>query len=244
MFSAPLAGAFTALFVLTGAYAFVRYVRITTGATHAARGSDGEARAVELLHLLMSIAMIAMAWGWSGGPTSGSGVVQLVVFGVLTVLFGGLAAVARDRGRAVSRAAHALMSGAMVWMVATMPLLMGHSGDDGGSGGGHAGHGGSEAADGAAMVMPPAPAPGWVVVATVVLALLLAAAAVRWGVAVVRASTRVDVPTPPEVTADGGGVSTLVATPVRTVRTRRGGLAASCHALMSLGMAAMLLAML
>ncbi|MGP3331910.1 DUF5134 domain-containing protein, partial [Escherichia coli] len=96
MFPPALAVAFTVAFVATGVYALTRYVQLSApGPDHAV---NGPGRAVELLHLLMSLAMIAMAWGLGGGPTTGSGVVQLAVFGAFTLGFTLLAVRARVPG--------------------------------------------------------------------------------------------------------------------------------------------------
>lgn len=76
-----LAAAFTALF---GGIAVVQLRRC---AGLWSRGTaPGQDRAVELAHLLMSLAMIAMVWAW-GGPAAWW--LQIVVFGLLTVLFAG-----------------------------------------------------------------------------------------------------------------------------------------------------------
>ncbi|MCW5953347.1 MAG: DUF5134 domain-containing protein [Propionibacteriaceae bacterium] len=79
-----------------------------------------------LLHLLMTAAMVAMSWTT---PTQGLAAAQLLVFGGGAVWFGVLAAL-RAAGRIRRRAvgdhgpwqllAHAVMMLAMVWMVAAM----------------------------------------------------------------------------------------------------------------------------
>lgn len=272
MFPTVVAVVLTVAFVATGVYALARYVRLASD-RGPGRDAGGQARAVELLHLLMSLAMIAMAWGWSGGPDTGSGVVQLVVFGAFALVFAVLAARARGVASVLSRAAHALMAAAMVWMVAAMPLLMGHGARATGAAeaGGHAGHGAAatDTAGMAGMDMSggmagttaggaPAPAPNWAIVVNTVLAVLLAVAAVRWALGAVRAGRArvlaaqdhgcddVDGPAAPASSAGAGPVAVLAA-PVDVVARRaaltQAVLAASCHTVMSLGMAAMLLAM-
>jgi len=113
--SFSLAVAFTALFACLGVFQLQRCA--TLWSRGAAPGQD---RAVELAHLLMSLAMIGMVWAW-GGPTAWW--LQIVVFGLLTVLFVSRAVVA---GGLASWGYHALAVGAMTWMVVAMPLL-GHS---------------------------------------------------------------------------------------------------------------------
>src|SRR5436309_9943445 len=72
-----LAPAFTAVFTITGVRSLVRLLVRTPGGD----------RTAALSHLLMSIAMIGMAWGWSAGPGTAEGAAQVAVFGVLAVVF-------------------------------------------------------------------------------------------------------------------------------------------------------------
>lgn len=79
-----------------------------------------------LLHLLMAVAMVWMAWSV---PSTGAIVTQLVVFAAGTVWFA-VMAVLRATGRVRRRAVgdhgpwqllgHAVMMAAMVWMIAAM----------------------------------------------------------------------------------------------------------------------------
>ena len=173
MFESPvLSWIFTIVFLATGLYSVVRYALLTSGVER-----DGD-RTVELSHLLMSIAMIAMAWAWTGGPGTASGILQLVVFGLFAVFF--LAqAVAGGHDTTVS-ADHVLMNGAMVWMVAARPALTGMSATAGGEGGGHAGHGsGSGDMAGMAGMEPMAP-PTWVTLVTWAFVVLLVLSALFW----------------------------------------------------------------
>lgn len=263
MFSPAVAVAFTVAFVATGCYALARYVRLSsrTGPDPAA---SGQARAVELLHLTMSVAMIAMAWGVSGGPETGSGLVQIAVFGLFALVFATLAARVRGLARVLPRLVHAAMSAAMVWMVAAMPLLMGHVAPAAGAEGGHSGHAGHGAAAAAPadMAAPiPADAPTWAFGVNAAAAALLVAIAVFWTVRAGRALRAApadgaadccaDEPAPsvpaapqPRDAADGS-VATLAPAPAPVLSrpSRRPALAGACHAVMSLGMAAMLLVM-
>jgi hypothetical protein len=108
--------AFTAIFTITGLYSLARLV--------ARPGGD---RTAELSHLLMSIAMVGMAWGWPAGTDTAGGVAQLVVFGVLAVVF-----VVRlldpAEHRPAGSAYQLLMLGAMVWMLLATPASHGHHG--------------------------------------------------------------------------------------------------------------------
>ena len=111
--SPVLVPAFTVIFAITGVRALAR---LFTPA-----GGD---RTVELAHLLMSIAMVGMVWGWPAGPGTAAGAAQLVVFGVLAVVF-----VARVLDPAASppagNALHLLGLAAMLWMVLSMPAAHG-----------------------------------------------------------------------------------------------------------------------
>ena len=228
------------VFLVVGGYSLVR-LALLVGEV----GPGGD-RLAELSHLLMSIAMIAMAFGWSGGPSSGSGIVQLVLFGVLTVWFLGRAAARTGDHGPSSSVYHAVVCASMVWMVAAMPQLMGMP-EMGSMAGGHAGH----HADGAAPAMEPAaamgaPAPTWMVVTSWVFIVLLAAAGLVW---VARAVRPLPIEPDAEPAESGGRAGGAVAVAVRPSPTRLVHLAgpradAWCHVLMSVGMAAMLVAML
>jgi hypothetical protein len=104
--------AFTAAFTVTGLSSSVRLF------APAARG----ARVVALAHLLMSVAMIGMVWGWPA-PGTPAGIVQLAVFGLLAAVFVLRALRSAERGRD-GGAQHLLVLVAMVWMLAAMPWLM------------------------------------------------------------------------------------------------------------------------
>jgi hypothetical protein len=134
----------------------------------------------------------------------------------------------------------------MVWMVAAMPQLMGMP-EMGSTVGGHGGH---HAAAPAAVAAPAAamgaPAPTWMLVASWVFIVALAAAGLVWAGRAVR-----PLPIGPDAErADPGGrAQGAVAVAVRPSSTRLVHLVgprvdAWCHVLMSVGMAAMLLAML
>ena len=137
MFTPLLTVLFTLLFGLTGTYALVRWSALASG-----RIRNGN-RAVELFHLLMSLAMIGMAWGYVSSLTT---VVQVVVFALFAVSFT-VELVAHRRTRTpghdvMALGSHLVMAFAMIWMVVAMPALMGMSLSSGSSGGGHAGHAG------------------------------------------------------------------------------------------------------
>jgi peptidoglycan/LPS O-acetylase OafA/YrhL len=97
--------AFTAAFAVAGFSSVVRLF-----------APPGGGRMAALSHLLMSVAMIGMAWGWPGPGTS-AGIVQLVVFGLLAAAFVPRVLRPAAPGRGGS-AHHLLVLVAMVWMLA------------------------------------------------------------------------------------------------------------------------------
>lgn len=227
--STALSAVFTLVFAATAVYSLVRLSRLLAG-----EGAPGD-RLVEVFHLVMSLAMVAMTWAWTGGPATPSGVLQIVVFGGFTMWFAHRAVTRATAHGHVANGYHVAMGAAMTWMVAAMPVIMGMPAGMG-SDEGHAGHHGSGDASAMAGMDPStaAPAPGWTVAVSVVLAVVLVVAAGWWAVRAVRA----DDPLPEDDLVSGGGIATLA--PVRpTVRADAG-----CHLLMSLGMAGMLVAML
>jgi hypothetical protein len=255
--SVAVSALFTAVFAVTGIYALLRWASLRVAAT----GRTGD-QVAELAHLLMSLAMIAMAWGYS---TPASNVAQLVLFGAMGTYF--VVRMATDRQPASTCACpapgyHLLMCGAMVWMVVAMPWLMTGmaSSDDQGS----------MQMDGMSMPMPAhtsdghGPAPSLTIPVTVLIALALIGAAGYWTRRLLRVrpfsppeSTTPAPTTPapttpaPAVPAPGaGGAATLTVrvevSPVagRLLALLTPGADALCHLLMSLAMGAMLLLML
>ena len=202
--SFSLAVAFTVLFACLGVFQLRRCAALWS---HGA--VPGQDRAVELAHLLMSLAMIGMVWAW-GGPTAWW--LQIVVFGLLTALFAGRAVAARGLA---SWGYHALAVGAMTWMVVAMPLL-GHSIGNGGFGHGHGGAAGVAEP----VVAPVGDAPLWAVTVTVALAGVLAVSVLVRAVAGARKSAPVPAGAGEPASVPAGGWR---------------------HALMSVGMAGMLL---
>jgi hypothetical protein len=255
--SPMLAAVFTVVFAVTGLHSLVRISGMASGAV-----PDGD-RVAELSHLLMSIAMIAMTGAWSGGPDSASGILQIVVFGLIGLWFLVKVAGPDDGHDRVENGYHMVMAAAMVWMVAAMPVLMGGAGTSA-DGGDHAGHGsmaGMAGMAGPAGATGPGTAAGppeWAGTVSVGLAVILAGAAAIWaarlfGVAAVG-------PAADGTSADGepsgrganaapaaGGRGVAVAArvaPPGLVPMPGPRFGAGCHLLMSLGMAGMLLAML
>ncbi|MFR9805468.1 DUF5134 domain-containing protein [Pseudonocardia sp. RS010] len=265
MFSSPTTSwTFTLVFALTGAYSAVRFTLLTSGAER-----DGD-RVAEFAHLLMSLAMIGMAWAWTGRPGGPGATVQIVVFGLLALWFLTRAARrATGHGR-VSDAYHLVTAAAMVWMVAAMPQIMGMTTAVGPAG--HAGHGSAAPNTGGADGPMSGATPLWVTIVTWTFVVLLGAAAVLWatravragspgratqrsGVAVVpseptaRSESCVPLAPPSSVPEGSGPVpaeQAVAGPPLRTGSTRLTSprVDAGCHLLMSLGMAGMLLAML
>jgi hypothetical protein len=243
VFASSLSWLFTVVFAFTGLYALVRLAELSS--TTDRSGS----RIVELSHLLMSVAMIAMSWAWSVGPTSGSGIVQIVVFGFFTIFFLARLTPASTGDERFHVGYHVVMNAAMVFMVAAMPQIMGadmsahggsggshHGGDDGMAGmAGMPGMGGTGGADGTVSTATPL----WATAATWLFVVLLFAAAFLWVVHVARpAAAGHDAAVP---ASDGGAVAVGTRVPSPTTGFR---LDAGCHLLMSVGMAGMLLAML
>jgi uncharacterized membrane protein YtjA (UPF0391 family) len=210
--SLVLVPAFTAVFAVTGLRALARLVVPVP----AAAGGD---RMAELSHLLMSVAMLGMTWGWPGGPDTAAGVAQFVVFGLLAVLF--VVRVLDPAEQQRVDAPHVLALLAMLWMVgmsagpASVPASSGHHG--------HGPTGGTAGA-----------APAWMQVVTVAFVMLLCATAVA---RVARVPRRPPLLVPAAAPQDGGS-----GTRPRPPTGRR--LDVAGHVLMSGGMAAMLLAML
>lgn len=240
--SLPLAIALSAVYILTGAYALVRWSATVTGPLPAAR------RTAELAHLLMCVAMLVMTWSWAG--TTGV-LAQIVLFSVFTGYF--LFQVVRGYRTGVhgcvGGSAHALMSAAMVWMLAAMPLIMPMPAVSSSSGGhaGHAGHGGG----GATMDMGSSAGPaGWAVVVTIVLCAALLGGSAFWVVRALRGASPAD-PAPDGCGCDEqqpapGAVLAPAPPAVAAPRAQRmlgARTDACCHALMGLGMVAMLAAM-
>jgi hypothetical protein len=108
---------FTAVFTVTGLRAALRLL---------ARAPAGD-RTADVSHLLMSIAMVGMAWGWPSGPDAAAATVQLVVFGVLAVVFA-VRLLEQAEHPSPYGASHLIMAAAMVWMVLAMPAAPGHGG--------------------------------------------------------------------------------------------------------------------
>ncbi|WP_243790061.1 DUF5134 domain-containing protein [Saccharopolyspora gloriosae] len=213
----------TVLFTATAAWCAFSATR------PALRPSD---RLSSVSHLVMSLLMIAMTWPWG---MSVPATPQVVLFSVATVWFVALTAlrVPCAHGYGSPRLAHlhhAVMSAAMVWMVAMMPLLMLGASD---SGGGHHHHS-MGVGGGAGVLAAPAAAettPGAVVAISAVLAAFLVLSSVAW------ISTAVDTARHTLNTADTTGSP---ADP----RATRLALDSACHGAMSIGMGAMLFAML
>jgi hypothetical protein len=219
---------FAVVFTVTAVYALLRFARMSSGA--AAPAGD---RLVELFHLLMSVAMVGMAVGWTGGPGTPRGIVQIVVFGAFTLWFAARAASGTaDHGR-MAGVQHVVMSAAMTWMVAAMPLMTGMS-MAGETSSEHAAHGGAGEAAGMGAMEPDAAAPAWVTAVSVVFIALLLAAACWWLARLLRG----DGADAAEAADGAGGTATRTSIPTLA----RVDIAA--HVLMSLGMAGMLVTLL
>jgi hypothetical protein len=185
----------TVLFAVTGGYALLRWAELRTEVT----GRAGD-QVAELAHLLMSIAMIAMTWGYA--TTTGT-IAQIVLFAGL----GGYFMVRWFASRCSASAGscpgsvfHLLMCAAMVWMVVAMPWLMASA-----SGSGGAAEGGAAGPmDGMVMPMSPASpasaaptagAPSWAGPITELIVLALLVAAGYWARTLVRPAPAAAAPT-------------------------------------------------
>lgn len=244
--SVPLLSVFTVLFLVTAVYSVVHLAALPSGASSCVGHSVD--RAAELSHVLMSVAMIAMMWGWSGGPSSPSGALQIVAFGLIAIYF--LTGAVRGHRAPAAGAYHLLMALAMVWMIATMPLLTGSGAASGMDMEDMPWMSSSES--GPTGPVGPGEYP-WVLPLSLVFAALLVAATLLWAYrAVKRSDGRSAHCAPTEHCAPveietGGGVVAVVTAPAP--RTSLGTLLAPrtdavCRTLMSAGMAGMLAAML
>ena len=233
MFSSTLSWTFTVVFTLTGVYSTVRLAELTSGIDRTGN------RLAELSHLVMSLAMIAMAWAWTGDPSSPTGLLQIVVFGLFGIWFLARLTVPEGDHSRANEGYHLVTNAAMVWMVAAMPQIMGA--EKPASDAAHHGMAG--------MAMPastPPSAPGWVVAVSGVFVVLLVAGAVLWTSRIARPGALggcAGAPTAAEEKATSEGSVAVAVAPART-RSTSVRFDAGCHVLMSLAMAGMLLAML
>lgn len=180
-------------------------------------------------HLVMSLLMIAMVWPWGMRVPATP---QIVLFAATALWFAALTVLRTPcaHGYGSPRLAHghhAVMSAAMVWMLATMPLLMLGASD---SGGGHHHHSMGTGGGSGVLAAPAAAdtAPGAVVAVSAVLGAFLVLSSMAW------ISTAVD-------TARHN--SDTAGSPADPAMTRLA-FDSACHGAMSIGMGAMLFAML
>jgi hypothetical protein len=234
--SPPLAWMLTAAFVLTGGYALLRCSATVAGPL------PPERRTAELAHLVMSVSMVVMTWTWFS--TTGLAL-QVVLFAVFAAYFA-TRAVRGWRGAAhacAGGAAHALMAAAMVWMLVAMPLVMPTpvaASDGEGGHAGHAGHAGAAAGD----AMAAGGQAGGAVAVTLAVSVALLVACGYWALRALRrepVAAAEPVRTPALV---GGGAAPAPAPAAQPVPAALGDRSdATCHAVMSLGMVAMLVGM-
>ncbi len=215
MLTQPLAVLLTVLFVGTGVYCLLRCVVPTRlGASPALAPRISEA-----CHVIMAIGMTLMAWPWGMRAPRWP---QLIVFGLGTIFF--LAQLVRpDRHSRVAVLQHALMMGAMVWMIVIMPdmMAMGKGGAGSAPMAGMRGMSMRASAAGAQL-------PAGMAVVTAVAAVCLLLSTFYWTAQAVRLV---------RVLAETGPAA-------QPVFIRTPGAQATCHALMALGMTVMLVAMI
>ncbi|MEV5698121.1 DUF5134 domain-containing protein [Streptomyces anthocyanicus] len=203
----------TLMFAAPALYGLWRLARPTTGLT---------GRVGHLLHAAMGVLMIAMAWPW-GMDLAVAPQVVLFTAGALWFVAASLVWPGeRSRSGAVRAAwPHALMMGAMAWMVAAMGTSGAMAGHGGGAGhGGHEGHAAS--GSGLASMSLTATGPS---VASALLAVALTAIGLVW-LARALDLARVRAPLPAGGPAPAGTDTTAALDP-------------ACHAVMALGMAVM-----
>lgn len=153
MISFPLNVGLTIAFSLTGLYCLVHllFSRARKAATLPGPLTDEEV--VDITHVIMSVAMIAMTWVMIGDVLLWA---QVALFVMLSMSLIVRMARSSDSVARVDLSGHVLLNVAMIWMLAAMPLLMAGPGHDVGSRG--SAHGGLGAEG---MEAPLAATPGW-----------------------------------------------------------------------------------
>ncbi|MDT7629872.1 MAG: hypothetical protein QOI50_1802 [Pseudonocardiales bacterium] len=258
--SVPLSVALTVLFALSGGYSLLRWASLRAGVA----GHHGD-QVAELSHVLMSLGMIAMVWAYGGGTGDA---VQLIAYLALSGYFLTRLLRGRTTGHPGCPAPgfHLLMSGSMVWMVAAMPLLM--AGSVAGPSGGMQMDGMTMGGTDAGLDARPVTAtPGWAIALTWIFIAGLVLGAGFWlrralpapsGTPVAATSATATSAAPTSAATTVATTSTAVASTAVTSTTVASHTApanpllaaltpradAVCHLAMSLGMAAMFLAML
>ncbi|MFG3248033.1 DUF5134 domain-containing protein [Streptomyces sp. NPDC048187] len=203
----------TLMFAAPVGYGLWRLGRPATGLT----GRVGHA-----LHAAMGVLMIAMAWPW-GMDLAVAPQVVLFTAGALWFVAASLIRPGEHSRTGAAKAAwpHALMMGAMAWMVAAMGTSGAMTGHGGGPGhGGHEGH--AAGGSGLASMSLTGTGPS---VASALLAVALTAIGLVW---LARAFdlARAQAPLPAEGPVPTGADTTAALDP-------------ACHAMMALGMAVM-----
>lgn len=196
----------------------------------ARRGAGVPERVSSTGHVVMGALMVPMAWPWGMWIPA---LPQIVVLSAAALWFlllglGNLRSGAgNEHGGRASGLHHAVMMGAMLWMVATMPELMAATPHDSGSGGHH--HAlGSVGSGVLAASAPPAALPAWITIVTVVLGGYLILSSMTWIASAV----------------DRGRGAVNAAAPAESGSAQVLGLSCACHGAMSVGMGVMLLAAL
>jgi len=110
----------TIAFVFTGLVCLIDLVPRLTRSRREKQPFDGEIL-VDINHILMSAAMIWMAWSMESELALW---VQVGVFAVLTIALLSLLRRAHNTPVRIDLAGHLTLNAAMIWMLAAMPLLM------------------------------------------------------------------------------------------------------------------------
>lgn len=125
------------------------------------RGTAPAERVNCAAHLCMSVLMLLMLWSWPSLPM----LPQLVVFTAATLWFAAQCVLAGSRSKRAEHLHHAVMMGAMLWMVAAMAVLP---------------HSPAHAAAHHGSAAPTSTIPVSAAVLTAGLGLLLIASSLRW----------------------------------------------------------------
>ncbi len=140
------------------------------------RGHRGWVSGVgHVLHVVMSIAMLVMAWPIGMGLPTRS---PMLFFAVATVWFIAIAAVSKDPAARLGNQYHAVMMGAMAWMYAAMDSALLSGGASDGATASPASMPGMDMSAGASSAQPTEPQ--WISTINWALTIGFAVAAVYW----------------------------------------------------------------
>lgn len=170
MLASPWDLILTAVFVCTG-LACLADLAARRGARSARGDGIGDEELIGIAHGVMSAAMILMLWVAVLDAVTWT---QIALFAILALALALGIPRAHGAARRADLSGHILLSAAMIWMLAAMPLLMAGAGAAGGSGAGgtahhHGGGGGG-----------PGATPAWAEAVNLLFIALCAACALWW----------------------------------------------------------------